>query len=54
MKISREAKEILDGMRKDGFDDQQIMDAMKDGDFLEKSGISQGDSEDIYYFLKGG
>lgn len=50
-KLSRQAKQIYDNLRDDGFDYGQIKDAMEDGEFLKKSKINQDVAEDIHYYV---
>ena len=46
--MTEKAKKIIGELREDGFDDQQIADAMEDGEYLGKAGIDQETAEEIH------
>ena len=47
-----EMKQFIEDLRDQGFDDQQIADAMEDGEYLGKTGIDQETAEEIHACLK--
>lgn len=46
-------KQLISDLKKDGFDDQQIIEAMCDGLYLLQAGIDQDTAEEVYNYLKG-
>ena len=42
---------IIKDLRDKGFDDQQIIDAMEDGEYLGKAGIDQQTAEEVHTAL---
>jgi len=48
--LSQESQEIIESLREEGFEDDQIAAAMCDGEYLGKEGISQKTSEEVYLY----
>lgn len=49
--LSYESKFLIIELTGDGFSPKQIKDAMEDGEYLKKAGISQKISEEVHFFL---
>jgi len=49
--MDKKEKEILQGLLENGYDRQEIQDAMCDGEFLKEESITQLQAESIYDFL---
>lgn len=49
--ITTQANRIIEDLEAEGFDGQQIIDAMCDGEALGKSGISQEVAEEVVFML---
>jgi len=48
------AKQIIEDLKENGFDESQILDAMCDGSFLDSEGIDQETAEEIHEICKTG
>jgi uncharacterized protein (UPF0335 family) len=46
--MTDKARDIIEDLRAQGYDDKQISDAMADGEYLGKAGIDQDAAEEVY------
>ena len=52
MKTSYIVLDTIDYLREEGFDDEQIIDAMMDGEYLSNEEITQETAEEIISILR--
>jgi len=46
--INEQALEIIKDLKEDGFDNDQIKEAMEDGEYIAKAGYSEGVADEVW------